>query len=168
MLAERRGAFALFAALFLFVISIAGYAGLYFLNRSQEETQEALVQQIQQKEDDLRPKVLDQIFALQKKLQIVSAVVATHSFAQNTFTLLERDTHPRVRFGSYSFDPRAHTIVLTGETDDYGVLAKQIAFLEGDSQIDRVDFGGLKLNEKGQVSFSLTIRVMPSAIATPQ
>lgn len=168
LIAERKGVFALFAGLFFLVISLAGYAGLYYLNKSQEDTQAALVQQIQQKEDDLRPKILDQVFMLQKKLQIVSAVVAMHRFAQNTFTLLERDTHPRVRFDSYSFQPTEHSIVLKGEADDYAVLAKQIAFMEGDLQIDSVDFGGLKLNEKDQVSFNLTVHIMPSAIATSQ
>ena len=76
IISDRKGAFALFASLFLLVITLAGYAGLYYLNKSQEDAQAQLVQQIQQKEDDLRPKLLDQIFSLQKRLETISAVIS--------------------------------------------------------------------------------------------
>lgn len=165
---DRKGAFALFGSLFFLMISIAGYAGLYLLNRAQDNTQAALIQQIEQKEDDLRPKLLDQIALLQKRIQVVSTVLASHPFAQNTFRILERDTHPRVSFNSYSFKPEDRAVVLKGNTDSYSILAEQIAFLEGDPQIDRVEFGGLTINEQGKVSFNVTIHLIPSAITTIQ
>ena len=168
MVSDRKGAFALFAGLFLFVITLAAYAGLFYINKSQDDTQSQLVAQIQQKEDDLRPKLLDQIFALQKKMQTVSTVVGSHIFVTNTFAALERDTHPRVRFQSYAFSPLDNTISLKGEANDYSVLAEQIAFLEGDLQIDHVEFGGLSLADNNRVSFNLTIRFLPTLTATPQ
>ena len=166
MVSDRKGAFALFAGLFFLVITIAGYAGLYYINKSQDATQSELVAQIQQKEEDLRPKLLDQIFALQKRIQTVSAVLTSHIFVANTFAALERDTHPRVRFQSYAFSPTDNTITLKGEAGDYSVLAQQIAFLEGDQQIDRVEFGGLSLADNNRVSFNLTIRFLPTFTAT--
>ena len=154
----------------MLVVSIAGYAGLYYLNKSQEDTQQQLIQQIQQKEDDLRPKILDQIFSVQKKLQTASAVLSSHQFSANTFGLIERDTHPRVKFESYSFSPKDHVINLKGEADDFAVLAGQIAFLEGDQQINKVEFSGLTLRENHHVSFGLAIYLMPTftASAAPQ
>ena len=169
IISDRKGAFALLASLFLLVITVAGYAGLFYLNKSQENAQTQFVQQIQQKEDDLRPKLLDQIFALQKRIQTVSGVISSHGFAAHTFSALERDTHPRVRFNKYTFAPKDRTIVLTGEADDFGVLARQIAFLEGDQQINKVEFGGLALSEENNhVLFNLTIHAMPSLTAAPQ
>lgn len=168
MLSDRKGAFALFAGLFFFIISIMGYAGLYYLNKSQEDTQQQLIEQIRQKEDDLRPKVLDEIFSLQKKIKTVSGILSLHPFVGNTFALIERNTHPRVSFGSYSFSPKDRKISLKGEADDYGVIARQIAFLEGDQHIDRVEFGGLALKENHRVTFTMTIYVMPVLIATPE
>ena len=166
IVSDRKGAFALFFGLFMFIISIAGYAGLYYLNKSQEETQQRFIEQIQQKEDDLRPKILDQIFSVQKKLQTASSVLSAHQFSANTFGLIERDTHPRVRFESYSFSPKDYIINLKGEADDYAVLAKQIAFLEGDQQINKVEFSGLTLRENHRVSFGLAIHLMPTFTAT--
>ena len=167
-LSDRKGAFALFASLFLLVITLAGYAGLYYLNKSQQDAQAQFVQQIQQKEDDLRPKLLDQIFSLQKRLQTISAVISSHGFAANTLSALERDTHPRVRFGAYTFSPKDRTITLAGEADDFGTLARQIAFLEGDQQINNVDFGGLTLGANNRISFNMTIHILPILTASPQ
>ena len=166
--ASRKGAVALFAGLFFFVISIAGYAGLYYLNKSQENTQAQLIAQIGQKEDDLRPKLLDEIFSLQKKLKTISGILSSHPFPANTFNLVERNTHPRISFSSYAFSPKDRKITLKGEADNYGVIARQIAFLEGDQQIDKVEFGGLALKENRRVSFDMTIYIMPNAIAAPQ
>jgi len=168
MIHDRSGAFALFAGIFFLVISVAVYAGLYLINRSQETTQAQLVVQIQQKEEDLRPNVLDQIFALQKKIENVSGLIGVHGFSANTFTLVERDTHPRVSFESYVFSPKDNTLVMKGVAEDYSVLAKQIAFMEGDKSVDKVEFGGLSLRDDGRVTFSLTVFVMRSVLATPQ
>ena len=165
---DRKGAFALFVGLFFFIISIAGYAGLYYLNKSQEETQAQLIEQVQQKEDDLRPKLLDEIYSLQKKIKTISGILSLHPFVANTFALIERNTHPRVSFASYSFSPKDRKISLKGEADDYGVIARQIVFLEGDKQIDKVEFGGLALKDDRRVTFTMTIYVMPNAIAAPQ
>ena len=165
---DRQGAVALFAGLFFFIISIAGYAGLYYLNKSQEDTQQQLNEQIQQQEDDLRPKILDEIFSLQKKIKTISGILSSHSFAGNTFSLIERNTHPRVKFDSYSFSPKDRKISLKGEAGDYGVIARQIAFLEGDQHIDKVEFGGLALKENRRVTFTMTIFVLPTLIATPE
>ena len=168
VISDKKGAFALFASLFLFIITLAGYGGLYYLNKSQDDTQAQLVQQVQQKEDDLRPQVLDKIYALRKKLKTIAAVIGTHQFTANTFSLLERDTHPRVSFDSYSFSPNNKSIVLKGKADNYSVLARQIAFFEGDQQINKVEFGGLSLGEDGRVSFNLTVYVLPTLTATAQ
>lgn len=165
---DKKGAFALFVSLFVFVITTAGYAGLYYLNISQEETQQQFIEQIQQKEDDLRPKILDQIFSLQKKLQSASLVMNAHQFVANTFTVIERDTHPRVRFNSYAFSPEDRAIALVGEADDYSTLGRQIAFFEGDQQVDKVEFSGLSLNENNRVSFNLSLYLMPAVMTAPR
>ncbi len=169
MLQEKKGAFTLFAALFFFIIALASYAGLYFINASQDQTQQKFIEQIKQKAEDLRPKVLDEIFALQKKLQTASRVINSHQFASKTFTLLERITHPRVRFLTYAFSPQEHTVSLTGEADDYSALGRQIAFLEGDAQINKVEFGGISLDETSKrVKFTLAIYLMPTVtVASP-
>ncbi|MDZ4286018.1 MAG: hypothetical protein U1A23_03760 [Candidatus Sungbacteria bacterium] len=168
MIHDRSGAFALFAGIFFFIISVSVYAGIYVINKSQETTQAQLIVQIQQKEDDLRPKVLDQIFSLQKKIESVSGIIGSHGFSVNTFTLVERDTHPLVSFESYIFSPKDNTITMKGIAEDYGVLAKQISFLEGDQSVDSVEFGGLSLRDDGRVTFNLKIHVMRSVLSTPQ
>lgn len=165
---SRKGAFALLIGLFFFIISIAGYAGLYYLNKSQETTQGELILQVERKEEDLRPKVLDEIFSLQKKIKSISAVLSSHPFSGNTFSLIERDAHPQISFASYNFSPRDNKISLKGEAENYAVIAQQIAFFEGDKEINKVEFGGLALKDNRRVTFSLTIYVMPTLTAALQ
>lgn len=168
IISNKTGGFALFASLFLFIISIAAYAGLYYLNKTQENTQQQLIEQIETKENDLRLKQLDQVFSLKNKIELASSVIASHGFAANTFSFLEASTHPFVQFNSYSFLPEQQTIMLKGEAADYSVLARQIAFLEGDKQVSKVEFGGLVLKPQNRVEFNLTIHVTPTLLATMQ
>ncbi|MDP3769830.1 MAG: hypothetical protein U1A25_01340 [Candidatus Sungbacteria bacterium] len=165
---SREGVFATYAAIFIFVVSIAAYGGLYFINKSQEGAQAVLIQQIQQKQEDLQPKVLDQIYALQKKLESINLVISSHPFSANTFSLIENDTHPRVQFTSYSFDGKSHKVVFRGEAQDYLVLARQISLFESNAGINKVEFGGFSIRESGRVGFNLTLYLLPGAIASVQ
>ncbi len=167
VMSDRSGAAGLIIGIFFLIITVAAYGGIFLLNKSQQDVQNQMVEQVRRKEDDLRPKVLDQIFMLQKKLKMTSGIISSHIFTQHTLTLLERDTHPRVIFESYTFSPKDNDIVLKGKTDDYGTLAQQIAFLEGDQNVDKVEFGGLSLGSDNRVSFGLTIHIVPSLVASP-
>lgn len=153
-----------YAAILIFVVSISAYGGLYFLNKSQEGAQAVLIEQVRQKEEDLQPKILDTIFALQKKLQSISLVISSHSFSANTFSLIENDTHPYVQFTTYSFDKESNKVTLRGEAQDYQALAQQISLFESDVNVNNVEFGGLSMRETGRVAFNLTLYLLPTAV----
>lgn len=165
---SREGAFAAYAAILIFVVSVSAYGGLYFLNKSQEGAQAVLIEQVRQKEEDLRPKILDTIFALQKKLQSISVVISSHTFSANTFSLVENNTHPYVQFTAYTFDGESLKISLKGEARDYSALAQQISLFESDAHINSVEFGGLSIREAGRVGFDLTLHLLPTALTFVQ
>ena len=165
---NRDGAFAIYAGIFIFILTISAYAGVFVLNKSKDATQQQYIEQIRQKEEDLRPKLLDQIFSLEKKLKSISAVISSHPFTKNTFALIEKNTHPRVQFSGYSFQPKDRKVIMKGEAQDYETLARQIAFLEAEPMINNLEFGGLSILENKHVSFTLTISLLPSAIAIAQ
>lgn len=164
ILRSQEGAFATYAAVLIFVVSISAYGGLYFLNKSQEGAQAVLIQQVLQKEEDLRPEGLDAIFALQKRLKSIGLVISSHSFSANTFSLIENNAHPRVAFTTYLFDGEVNKVVLQGEAENYQTLAKQISLLESDVNINKLEFGGLSVRDNGRVVFNLTLYLLPSAL----
>ena len=164
---KRSGFLALYAALFVFVITIAATAGLFFFNQSQDQAQAKLIEQIKLKEEDLRPKLLDQIFSFDKKLKNAALVLSSHDFVSNTLAVIEKDTHPRVQFSDYQFDQESGNISMVGRAGDFAVLARQISFFESDPNVNSIEFGGVKTSDAGDfVDFKATVSLRPGFIAT--
>lgn len=154
-----------FAALGLFLLTLATYGGLILLNRQERNTQTALEDQIKSKGESVRPELIRQILALDERLGIARALISRHTFLSNTLRLVESNTHPQTRFTNFNVGGEGKRIELTGETASYAVLAKQIAFLEGDQNIERVEFGGLSLGgENGRLGFKLAIVFKPALL----
>lgn len=153
----------LYASLLLFLITGAAYGGLVFVNASQKRAQTDLADQIRLKEEDLRPQVLDQIFAFDKRLTTGGAILNGHALSGNIFPFLENVTHPRVRFRSFRYTTEDKKITLAAETADYGTLAQQISFLQSDPNIDTVEFGGLSNSpDSKNIAFKLIISLVPA------
>lgn len=151
----------LYIGLLFFILALAAYGGLLALNNSQAKAQADLIDQIRLKEQDLQPKLLDQVYAMDKRLRNLSAALTEHKSSANIFPLIENDTHPLVKFSSYRYDNKTNQVTLAGEAADFAVLAQQIAFFEGDPSIDKLDFGGVSLADKGVgvkvVNFTVTL-----------
>lgn len=166
ILRNEDGFFALYAAIVLLLLTAAGYGGLFFLNRAQQATQDQLVDQIRLKEEDLAPRTIDEIYALDRKLKNVGAALSSHVFASSIFPFLQNETHPQVQFMNFSFMRTDRKITMTGVAASYAVLARQISILENDPNVEKLEFGGLTVDDKKKVNFSLTIYVKPALIKT--
>lgn len=158
----REGFFPIYASLALLLITAAAYGGLFYLSSAQKRAQEEVITQIELKQEDLRPRILDQILDLDKLLRNAKTALTGHPFTQQVFHFFEKNTHPRVAFTSFTFTNDAHQVTARGEADGYESLARQIAFFEGDPQVQSIEFGGLMINEKNLVTFSLTLAFKPT------
>lgn len=146
----------------LFVAVLAAVGGLFVLNGQMKSQKEELIRQNEVKEESLRPELLEQIIALEDRLKGIRALLARHPYASNVFQILEADTHPQVKFTSFSFSSGTLKADLAGEALNYRVLARQIAFLERDPQVEDVQFGGLSVTGPASVGFRLTITFKPT------
>lgn len=158
---HENGFIPLYIGLLFFILAVAAYGGLLALNNSQAKAQSDLIEQIRLKEQDLQPKLLDQVYSMDKRLRNLSTALNDHRSSANIFPLIENDTHPLVRFSSYRYENKDNKVSLIGEAADFAVLAQQIAFFEGDPSIDKLEFGGVSLNDKGfgvkLVNFTVTL-----------
>lgn len=138
----------LYLSIFLFFVALASYSGILLLNRAQERATQTLLVQIQQKEEELRPEIIDQIFLLEARLKNMRTLLENHKFVTRLFTLIQENTLPFVRFSTFSYQSAVNKVDMSGETTGYALLAKQIGILERHPDVERVEFGGLSRNEK--------------------
>lgn len=155
---------ALFYVSFLvFLLVLAAYGGLVFLNRAQQSAEQEILAQIGQKQQELRPELVQQIFMLEQRFKTIQALIQNHVFPSRTFAWLEQHTYPRVSFDTFDFDAAGRKVSLAGTADSLISLNQQIAIFRQDPSIEKTDFGGLSFKkETGNVGFTAAIIFRPA------
>lgn len=154
---ERGGSIFLYISFGIFALILLGYGGLIFLNQSQNNNLNEFIKQIEIKEQNLRPEVIQQIFLLEQRLNNTKTLLSQHNLPLNVYKTLEKNTHPQVRFSNFNADIPINKITMTGETTSYATLAHQIGILERNSLISNVEFGGLSISPRDLLSFNLIL-----------
>lgn len=163
-LAVASGAWLFQLALVAFIASLVAAGGLFFYQRSLEATYADWQEQVQGQEQDLRPELLAQISDLSSGISVARELLSSHVFASNAFILLQSVTHPFVGFSSMGLSRDAKKIELSGVANSYRGVAEQVGLFETHPQIEKVDFGGLSVGERGLVNFRLAVIFKPSLL----
>lgn len=146
------------------MLVLIGSGGLAILNRGEAAARDELIVQNQIKEESLRPELLNQFTVLDKRLKGIRELFAVHSFPSNVFKVIEANTHREVRFANFSFAAAGLRSDLAGEAASYRALAEQIAILEREAHIQKVEFGGLSSVGEGLVGFKLSLTFKPDLL----
>lgn len=144
--------------------SLAAAGGVFAYTKYLQRNNESLKEEIGKLEVDLRPDILEQLLTLDKKLGSLRTLLAGHTIPSNVFVLLEQNTLSRVRFTSFTYAAESRKLELSGESATYFLLAQQVRTFESLSQIERVDFGGLSIGERGLVVFKMSIILKPALL----
>ncbi len=147
-----------------FIASLVAAGGLFFYQRSLEATHADWQEQVRGQEEDLRPELLAQISDLSSSISVARELLSGHVFASHAFILLQSVTHPFVSFSSMSLSRDAKKIELSGVANSYRSVAEQVGLLETHPQVEKVDFGGLSVGERGLVNFRLAVIFKPSLL----
>lgn len=151
--------------LVLFIASLITFGGLFFYKSSLGATRQKWADDIKKEETKFNAKGgVGNLVDLSNALNAARQLIGSHVFSSNVFEFLQKVTHPRVRFSNFSFSREEKKINLTGEGASYRTVAEQISVLESNIQVEKVDFGGLSLGEKGLVNFKVTIFFKPSLL----
>ncbi|MDP3727522.1 MAG: hypothetical protein Q8R35_02685 [bacterium] len=162
------GAWLFNLALVAFVASLVAAGGLFAYDRSLASTRVDWEEQVQGQEAELRPDLLAQIADLSSAIGVARELIANHVYTSNSLLLLQSVTHPFVSFSSMSFSRDARKIELVGSANSYRSVAEQVGLLETHPQVEKVDFGGLSVGEKGLVNFRLAVIFKPSLLQAPR
>lgn len=155
-----------YIAFLLFLVTIAAYGGIFFLDKRQVSAQEDLLDEIRLKEEELRPELLSQIFLLESRLRNMRELIVKHVRYSNVLKFLELNTHPQVRFSNFTFSTDSRRLGINGEAGNYAILAEQVGIFERNPQVEKVEFGGLSLGSGGRPGFNLTVIVKSSLLTT--
>ena len=161
---SRGGPFLFYGSIGVCAAVLIGIGGLVVLNLAQKAEREEFIAQNTAKEESLRPELLNQIAALERRLKGVRTLITDHLFASNVFGVIEANTHPQVRFVNFTFSADSLKVDMSGEAASYSVLARQIGIFEREPQIERVEFGGLSSTSDGLVGFKLSLAFKPSLL----
>lgn len=151
-------------ALIIFLGTGAVIAGAFAYGRYTRSQTESLKTKIADIEAGFEQSVLDQSIRRDQKLQGIQELLRSHLIPSNIFDLLERNTLPQVRFTVFSYSADAKKIDVTGEAASYSTLANQVRTFEALKEVDRVDFGGLSVTEKGLLNFKMTLVFKPKLL----
>jgi len=147
-----------------FILIILAWGGLFLFKKTLVTNAANWREQIGILEKELRPDLLNQLFAISNRLSAAREVLTNHTFSSNVFALLEKNTHPQVFYSSFQYAADTRTITLTAKAGSYRIVADQITIFESDPQVERVSFGGLSLDDKGHVGFKLSVIFKPSLL----
>lgn len=161
----REGGTVLFyVSLTVFFFILAGYGGLFLLNRGYNEAEALIRDEIRVKEEGLNPGLINEIFTLENRLGELRALLSGHTLSSRVFLLLEERTHPRVQFTTFNFSRESRKVDLSGVAASYAVLAEQIGLLERHPEMERVEFGGLAQTAQGLIGFKASVVVKESLL----
>jgi hypothetical protein len=103
----------------------------------------------------------NRLISAEGKISSFSGLLANHKNVVKVFDLLEKSTHPKTWFSSFSFSKDKNTVNLTGEADSFIVLGQQMSILEKEPFFKNITLSGVSMSEEKQASFSLEIVLDP-------
>ena len=160
--AKRGNSLFFMGSLLLFLLAAFVSGGLFFLIKREESTQVDYRTQIDRKASELRASdIVTRAVDLEKRIGNMKSILDTHSLVTNTLRFMEAIVHPQVRFIGFDYRNETRAITTKAATRGFSTVSQQIEFIKRDPNVERVDFGGLNVDDKGSVEFSLAITMKP-------
>ena len=151
-------------AILVFILTGGTWLGIYFYSGRLLSVNADLRSQIASLEEDLDPNLIRELVSISNNLASARGIIKNHLLTSNVFEFLEKNTHPKVAYGSISYSAASKKMDLSATAVSYLVLARQINVFESSPMVNKVSFGGLAITEEGNVKFSLGIEFKPELI----
>lgn len=148
-------------SIILLLITILSYFILgHFLKKSEKALQDlelTLARGKTTEELSLEKEVL----SWQKKIEDFSKLIREHTLASNFFLFLEKNCHPKAFFSKVNLKPGANQAVLSGQAENFSVLAQQISILKSKKEIKDLNLSSIIIGKEGKVDFILNLLLEP-------
>jgi len=141
----------------IFIVTGAGWLGVFIYSGRLFDINDDLRSQIDSLEEDLDPNLVRELVNISNNIASARAIIRNHFLTSNVFEFLEKNTHPKVSYGSISYSAQSRKMDFSAIAANYLVLARQISVFESSPMVEKVSFGGLSIDEGGNVNFRLGI-----------
>ena len=103
-----------------------------------------------------------EVFITQNKIEVYEKLLGSHRHGSNFFTFISELTHKKTFFKQADIGIREGRVFLTGETESFSDLRKQILLLKNEEQVERVDLANVSLGDYGEIEFTIILLLSPS------
>ena len=97
----------------------------------------------------------------EKKIQNFSTLINQYLFSSKTFEFIEKNTHPEVWFSSLSLDPKAGSVSLSGDTESFVTLHKQVQILKASPSVETLNLAKIAIGKEGRIAFDISLILDP-------
>ncbi len=154
---------------FIFIVTIAGAAGLYFYSKVLDTKVANETKTLQENEDRLELTTLEQYIRLDDRIEAAKEILRNHVAVTPIFDTLQKTVLQSVQFSNLNltFGGKDKIVLaMKGQTLNYSSIAFQSDIISKDENglIKDPIFSDLNLDASGNVSFSFTATLDPTLI----
>lgn len=141
---------------------IATYAGSLVYKNSLVASAKALDQQITDTEARRDQPTEDKLILLDKRLQLVTALLNGHLLWSEAFTRIESLVEPEVQLKNFSANVNDKKFTFKGETSSFPAIAHQIAAFLTSKELTNVALDKVVALPTGRLEFNMSLRFDPT------
>ncbi len=153
---------------FIVTLAIGGF--LFFYNAQQQKQIEAIAASlIASEKKDFSDTDVNAWTDLDKRTQAANEILQRHYAVSSLFRLLQELTVKNIRFTRFEFslkddgaEKAALDLALSGEGRSYNAVSYQSDVMKSSESLDDVLFSDIRLDEKGNILFSMKAAVDPA------
>jgi hypothetical protein len=171
---RRGGGLLSLISVFLLIVSIALAGAVFFWKTTKEKSFNEKRAQIQNSEDAIDTKFLDEIKDLDRRIKASNQLLNNHISLSPLFSALGQSTLKSIQYTRFDYkisdgsdlNPKMVTISLSGVAKSYASIALQSDAFSQNRNIQDPIFSGLSRDEKdGTVKFNLDFTVNPAFLS---
>jgi Tfp pilus assembly protein PilN len=152
---------ALYVILAIFLLFLLSYLVLAFYESRLEKEISELTAALARTDSE---RTLEKdVLSFQKSAKDFVVLLSNHVFPTRIFELLEKNTHPKVRFSELKLDLQGGTLELHGNAESFDILAKQLKIFEEQEFIKNVKLSKVSADKTGvniELRLSFDTRVL--------
>lgn len=153
--------FFFYLAIIFLVGTLIGYSLIAYLSKSSSEALKNLEDKISSRMTSEEKRKESDVLSWHRKIEDYKLIFNHHQVSSKNFDLLEKLTHPQVRFTSFDLDSASQNLKLEGVAQNFQALAEQILIFRNDNLIDKADLSAVSLAKEGNIEFELNLLVKP-------
>lgn len=149
-----------FSLILLFFVILS----IFILNNFQKRAS-LILQDLDKKYTEIRtPERINlesELIKSQKKIDDFAFLLLKYKLSSKLFNFLERITHPKVYFSSFSFNAEENKLKMGGKTESFETLGQQFLIFKRENLIKEINLSGITIGEEGKIEFSFDLYLSP-------